>query len=135
MPNLGEFLRTGAVRARQPGEWDCCAFPCAWALECGYPDPMRAWRGTYSTESDGERIARESGGLVPLFERGMGEAGVPPAAAPWQAGDIAVISILGREAGAVFSGQRWGFVGIRGLAFTLLDDRCVLQAWGPLRNG
>lgn len=135
MANLGEFLRAGTARARVPGEWDCCAFPCAWALAEGYPDPMREWRGTYTTEADGERIATEGGGLVPLFERGMAEAGVPVAAAPWRPGDVAVISVLGREAGAVYTGERWGFVGPRGLAFARLADDCVLRAWGPSRHG
>ncbi len=135
MADLGAFLQAGTGRARQPGAWDCCAFPCAWAIACGFPDPMRAWRGTYATETDGERIAEAGGGLVPLFERGMAEAGVPDATAPWQPGDIAVISVLGREAGAVYTGQRWGFVGARGLAFAPLTERCVLRAWGPARHG
>ena len=135
MADLGAFLRDATTRAREPGVWDCCAFPSAWALACGFPDPMAAWRGSYATEADGERIATESGGLVPLFVRGMGGAGLPDATAPWQEGDIAVVSLLGREAGAVFTGRRWSFVGPRGMAFASLDDECVLRAWGPLRHG
>lgn len=135
MADLGEFLRRGTGRTRQPGEWDCCAFPCAWALECGFPDPMRAWRGTYDTEQGGEDIATDAGGLVPLFEQGMAEAELPEAVAPWQAGDVGVISLHGREAGAIFTGARWAFVSPRGLAFATLGDKAVLRAWGPLRHG
>jgi hypothetical protein len=129
--DLGEFLQRGARRTREPCVWDCCAFPSAWALECGDGDAMAAWRGTYDTESDGERIAREGGGLVVLFARGFGSIGWHelPAGVEHRVGDVAVISLLGREAGAVYTGSRWAFVATRGLGFVTLEERYVRQAW------
>lgn len=131
MADLGEFLRDATKRKREPATWDCSAFPAAWAMACGYADPMAAWRDAYATETDGERLAEKSGGLAALFDQALGSVGVPPTTAPYEPGDVAVISILGRHAGAVFAGVRWAFVGSRGLAFATLDDSCVLRAWRP----
>ena len=135
MADLGQFLQAGARRARQPAVWDCCAFPAAWALELCGRDPMAAWRTAYDTESGGERIA-EQHGLANLFADGFGGIGwreIDPG--HWQPGDVAVIDIMGRQAGAIFTGPRWAFVAARGLAFAHLDDECVLRAWGMRDHG
>lgn len=135
MDRLGRFLQAGATRERVPGVWDCAAFVAEWVVACGHSDPMDAWRGTYDTEQGGEGIAERAGGLTAVFAQGMEAAGVPPVSAPWRAGDAAVVSILGREAGAIFTGRRWSFVAIRGLAFASLDAECVLRVWRPRCDG
>lgn len=96
---------------------------------------MVAYRGAYDTDDEGEALTEQAGGLLVLFAPGMDAAGVPPATAPWQAGDVAVVSLLGQQAGAIYTGARWAFVAPRGLAFVSLDDDCVLQGWGPARHG
>jgi hypothetical protein len=120
--DLGEFLR--AV-------WDCCAFPAEWAVACGHPDPMADWRGAYTTDAGGLDIAERAGGLVPLFERGFGGAGLHDVTGDPREGDIGVVDILGAEAGAVFTGRRWAVVAERGLAFASLDAECVKRVWRP----
>lgn len=135
MTALGEFLEAGAARQREPGVWDCCAFPAEWAMAAGCPDPMAEWRGAYTTELAGEHLAEQDGGLVALFDRGMAAAGIPAVDDAWRPGDIAVVELLGRQAGAVFSGRRWAFVAARGLAFASLDAECVLRVWRPREDG
>lgn len=134
MADLGTFLRDGAARRREPGVWDCSGFPAAWVIACGFPDPMARWRGTYETEIDGERLA-EKHGLVEMFDDGLSRIGVPVVAEPYEPGDVAVVSLLGRQAGAIYTGERWAFVGTRGLAFAKLSADCIVRAWGTLRNG
>lgn len=131
MADLGAFLANAATRRREPGAWDCCAFPAAWALEAGCSDPMAAWRNEYSTEAEAEAFIFDADGLDKLFAQGMAEAGIPEASEPYEAGDIAVVRLLEQEAGAVFTGRRWAFVADRGLAFVSLDPGDILKAWRP----
>jgi hypothetical protein len=47
---------------------------------------------------------------------------------------VGVLSLLGAEAGAVFTGERWAFVGERGIGFTSVPDRAVMKAWAVARG-
>lgn len=132
MSDLGQFLADGAARRREPGAWDCCTFPAAWALEAGCADPMAAWRGEYSSEVEAEFLIADAGGLDVLFAQGMAAAGIPTVEGePYRMGDIGVVRLLDDYAGAIFTGRRWAFVADRGLAFVSLDADCVIAAWRP----
>lgn len=131
---LGEFLRACTAKARVPGEWDCCAMPAAWAMETGADDPMAAWRGAYSTDDEGERLADEAGGLAVLFDRafpGIGWQRVEDL----QPGDVGVIDVQGLQAGAVYVGPRWAFVATRGLGMANIEPEYVRAAWGRRDHG
>lgn len=133
MPDLGAFLLAAGSRKRIAGVWDCCCLPCDWAIENGWPDPMAEWRGAYSTEEEGEALISDAGGLVTLFERGMGQAGLPRIAEP-RAGDVGVICLHDVEAGAIFTGKRWAVVADRGLGFGSVAPEAVLAVWSIARG-
>lgn len=128
MTDLGEYLRAAAARRREPGIWDCAAFPADWAMANGHPDPMAAWRGAYASESGAIDLIDAAGSLCALFERGMTSAGLERVGEP-EPGDIGVLQVLGEQAGAVYTGKRWALVADRGLAFASIEPEHVLQIW------
>jgi len=143
--NLGEYLKAAGRQRREAGEHDCCTFPSNWAMECGHPDPMAQWRGTYDTDEQAEQIVAQArdvgeatgrGGLDLLFSEGMGGAGLRELAPgePFEAGDVGVVSLMGVEAGAIYAGTRWAYVPERGLGFATLEAECIARAWRP-RHG
>ncbi|GLT02720.1 hypothetical protein GCM10007897_41420 [Sphingobium jiangsuense] len=129
MADMAAFLLHAGQRRRVPNEWDCCAMPAAWAMECGWPDPMKYWRGAYSTEEMGLAFIKDAGGLVALFDCGMASAGIPRVDGEPMEGDIGVLSVGEHQAGAVFTGKRWAMVADRGLAVASIDPACVLALW------
>lgn len=133
MADLGAYLERVSGQAWESGLHDCCAFPADWAIECGRPDPMAAWRGTYATEDEALALIEEAGGLTALFAKGMAEAGIPTTRLI-ETGTIAVIRIGDHEAGAVFTGKRWAFAALRGFACASIDPEHVGQAWAPLHG-
>lgn len=133
MTDLGAWLLENNDRPRQAGVWDCCAFPAAWAVASGWPDPMMEWRGTYDSEDAGLALADGHGGLVTLFERGMRAAGIPSRDG-LVAGDVGVLSIRGGEAGAIFTGQRWALIAERGIAYASVEPQCVAGVWAVARG-
>lgn len=129
--DLGEFLAERLAWPRRAGEWDCCAFPAAWAMACGFADPMAEYRGAYASEAEAEGILARAGGLAPLFGPGLVSVGaVPlePSSDP-RKGDIGIIDLLGNEAGAIYTGRRWAFVAERGLGFVSVERGHVSQIW------
>lgn len=121
LSGLGEFLREVAHRRREMGVWDCCTFPAAWLMRCGLPDPMAEFRGTYDSSDEGVDLAD-------VFDDAAISAGLLEVT-DVQEGDIGVVSVLGLQAGAIFTGRRWALVADRGLAFASLEPECVLKAW------
>lgn len=119
---LGEYLAAAARRKYALGTWDCAVFPADWVVMNGYPDPLAEWRGQYATDDVGES------GLIDLFADGADAAGLIGTDEPRE-GDVGVISMLGQQAGGIFTGRRWAVVAPRGLACTSLEAECVLKAW------
>jgi len=128
MADLGDFLLAAGHRERVPAVFDCCAFPADWAVANGWPDPMAKWRGAYETETEALDLIDAAGGLAVLFSEGMASVGIPTSET-FALGDIAVVSVQGHEAGAIFCGKRWAFAADRGFAAASLDPDCILQAW------
>lgn len=116
--NLGDYLVEAARREHLIGVWDCAIFPAEWIVACGHPDPMAGWRGSYSEADDVARLCSEA----------MAAAGIPETDDPRE-GDVGVIDIFGRRAGAIFTGRRWALVATRGLAFASLEPANVVKAW------
>lgn len=104
--------------------------PAAWAVACGWPDAMADFSGAYSTEVEGEERIQEAGGLDVIFADACSRLGIPEVVGrEYQAGDIAVIDVLGEQAGAVYTGTRWGLVADRGMGFASIADENLVRAW------
>ncbi|WP_132384827.1 hypothetical protein [Novosphingobium sp. PhB165] len=116
-------------RAREPGIHDCVTHPSDWVVACGLGDPMAAWRGTYVTDAEAEDIIARAGGLVPLFDEGYASIGVPRRDGDPVEGDIGVLRVAGEEAGSIFTGRRWTFIGKRGIGFATVLPEAVAAVW------
>ena len=122
---LGDFLRGVG-----PGPWNCSTMAADWCMVLGWPDFAARWRAiTDPAECD----AVAADGLAHLWREGIGDA-LPAAAEPYQAGDIAVISVHGLEAGAICTGDKWALRGPRGVTCLRLRPENIVQAWRPGRG-
>lgn len=126
---LGDFLLTLKNRRRQAGEHDCVTLPADWTVALGLPDPMAAWRGAYWTEQEAATLIDEAGGLIPLFEAGYSSIGVPRRDGGPREGDVAVLRVADGEAGSIYTGRRWVFVGEQGIGFASVDPEAVVAVW------
>lgn len=129
MTVLGEWLQGRLRKPREAGVWDCCTLPGDWTVDQGLPDPMAKWRGAYSTEEEAAVFIEDAGGLLPLFEEGFAQAGVPKRSSAPGPGDVGVLRIGDLEAGAIYVGPRWCFVATRGLGFASIDQDCIAAVW------
>lgn len=122
--NLGDYLVAASMRRHELGVWDCLIFPADWIGMHGHPDPMAGRRGTYHSEAEGE------GRLVELFSDALEPLSLGRPVVVLE-GDVGVISLLGRQAGAIFTGRRWALIAERGLAFASVPPECVSAVWRP----
>ncbi|WP_066795030.1 DUF6950 family protein [Sphingomonas soli] len=124
---LGSFLKAAMADF---GPWNCSTLAADWCLELGHPDFAAEWRGVADDEAARATVER-SGGLLPLWERGI--AGRLPVVETPQAADIAVITAIGEEAGAIWTGKRWSLRSSGGrLHFIESGTHIrVLKAWRP----
>lgn len=127
MSRLGDYLTRVAIRRRVPGEWDCCTFAANWIVELGFPDPMAAFRGTYSTDEQASLLMEAAGGMVPLIAPTM-DALFERTSEPSE-GDVGVARLFNEEAGCIFSGKRWAFVLNRGMGLQQLPPESLLAIW------
>ena len=120
---VGEYL---AWAMKQPWGWgvtpglDCCKFVATWVMVRGHPDPMGFLHGTYRDEFSALRRIEEGGGLVAQWTRGMRLCSeIEPSDGPPAAGDVAIIrratSCRTDQAAAIYTGERWASLGMRGL--------------------
>lgn len=128
---VGEYVRAAGLKPWNWGEHDCCTFMAGWVMERGNSDPMSFIRGSYDSELSGLRRVREGGGLIPLWDRGMSEAGVDEAE-EFEAGDVGIIQAPTEEGlnecAAIYSGERWLFLTLQGIMAT---PAVPLKAWRP----
>lgn len=133
---LGDFLKAAAA---DRGPWNCSTLPADWCVALGHSDFAAQWRGTVE-EADCEDAAIEGGGLVRLWDQGIGSA--LPIAAEAQPGgslhagglkpgDIAVVALGETEAGAIWTGQRLALRAARGLHFVEPEALRIVKAWRP----
>lgn len=120
---LAAFLQAEADN-RAPH--NCSSLAGDWCAYVGARDVFEPWRAV-TDEADIEAACHA--GLLPLWEEAIGDHF--PAVTDFEAGDIAVLSVHGLEAGAVFTGERWALRRKRGLTFATLPDSCVLKGWRP----
>lgn len=124
MSDLAAFLQEAAAKPWVWGYHDCSAWPARWA---GIPLP------DYDDAAGALDLVND-GGLVSLWERIGGDA-IEPVLEP-EPGDIAVIRALNGEhepveVGAIFTGERWAFVPLRGgIAVTKGPE--IVKMWRPL---
>lgn len=121
---LGEYLQWAI---RQPWAWgldsaglDCCTFANTWCQAQAWGSPMAAIGIQYDSELSALRRIREGGGLLALWSQGMAAIDAR-AVGDMRAGDIGVIrrpTPCGTdEAAAIWTGERWVSLGLRGLDF------------------
>lgn len=124
---LGEYLQSLGSKRRDAARHDCATLPSDWAVIRGFGDPMAKWRTAYESEEEAEQLIADAGGLLAMFEEGYCD--IPMRVGRPVAGDVAVLCILGAEAGSIFTGERWAFVGERGVGFAPMPDRAILRVW------
>jgi hypothetical protein len=128
---LGDYIAAALSRPWVWGQVDCCTFVAGWVIHRGHGDPMAFIRGAYDSEMGALRQIAAGGGLVPLWTRGMIEAGVPEADDA-RVGDVGIIARPTQcstdQAAAIFAGERWISLGVRGIQSGPAD---VLALWRP----
>lgn len=120
---LGDFLKQAGTN-RAPG--NCSTLAADWCVALGHPDFAAAWRDT--TGSAAEGIGADE--LLRHWDAAIGDA-LPPASEAYEPGDIAVVSMFGYAAGAIFTGERWAFWRPRGLFFAPIPSVAIMMAWRP----
>lgn len=121
-----DFLRNQLARS---DAWNCSTLVADWLIACGYPDYASGLRGV-TDAAECKAIADGHGGLAELWES-LFRGEVPWANDPPLPGDIAVVSVLSHEAGAIFTGERWALRQDHGLAFGSPEALDVVRAWRP----
>jgi len=124
---LGEYL---SIVGGRPWAWgrpkdDCCEFAAWWWSSLGNPDPMAMWRGKYRSENGARRVIKRNGGLLRIWIDTLG----PPGNGPAREGDVAIVTLAGHEAGAIYTGRRWAIRSERGWVAASLDSENVLGIW------
>ena len=122
---LGDFL-AAQLASREP--WNCSTLAADWAVARGHPDFAAAWR-SITEPAACEAVPAEAGGLLALWREGIGD-GLAKVDGP-EAGDIAVLDVLGVEVGGIFTGKRWALRAERGLHFIGAERARVIEAWRP----
>lgn len=122
---LGEFLQSRIDDCRP---WNCSTLAADWCVELGHRDFAAEWRGLVD-EAECTTVQAEAGGLITLWDRGIGGA-LPVVAEPKQ-GDIAVLVALGHEVGGIFTGGRWAIRGERKMHFVGQEQSRALKVWRP----
>lgn len=123
---LGEFLKRECANG---APWNCSTMPADWCLSLGHPDFAAEWR-SITEPTACEAVPQEAGGLLALWERGIGD-GLPVVTGGLVAGDIAVVCLAHLEAGAIWTGERWAMRAARGLHFVDASMLTVVKAWRP----
>ena len=122
---LGDFLQAQTAND-QP--WNCSTMAADYCVTLGHPDFAADWR--HITDPGlCDSVPLSAGGLVVLWARGIGDA--LPVVEAIEAGDIAVVSAFGLEAGAIWTGERWAIRAGRGLHFLGTVGVRVVRAWRP----
>ncbi|EHJ62832.1 DUF6950 family protein [Novosphingobium pentaromativorans] len=132
---LGDYLLTLNAKRREPGVHDCVTLPADWTVALGLPDPMAAWRGTYDTEEGALEIIEQAGSLESLFAAGYASIGIEERYDEPREGDVAVLRVGEQEAGSIYTGRRWVFVGERGIGFSSVDQDCIVTVWAVGDHG
>lgn len=111
--SLASYLAQAAASRFEWGKHDCCTFCAEWAgLRLG-ADLLEGWRGTYHTEGEALERIYECGGLPAIFAEQIGDrAEISSEPMP---GDVGIIEFAGDEVGAIFTGERWVMLTLRGI--------------------
>lgn len=121
--DLGQFL-SDQMRSHEP--WNCSTLAADWCMALGHPDYASRWRDTVDPiDCD----AAAGGDLLSLWDEDIGDA--LPVVADLRAGDIAVVEMMGLQAGAICIGGKWAIKAQRGMHVLAANQVRVLKAWRP----
>jgi len=99
------------------GETDCIMATCNYVRDRTGIDPAAPWRGTYSDEAGAVAIWQAYGGVLGLFDHGMGLAGFSRAVEP--AYGMPVVCDFGRvQVAGVYLGPMIAFMALKGCVET-----------------
>lgn len=133
MIELGPWLLEQGTTRRKFSAFDCCTLPADWAVANGWSDPMQDYRGAYQTHEEAEAVVAEAGGLLALFEAGFARIGMPRGASA-HLGNIGLIMFGDLATGAICTGEKWAFVGNRGLGFCAVPRDNIKAIWVVARG-
>lgn len=94
------------------GRSDCIMATCDHVLRVTGIDPAAPWRGSYADEAGARAIYEAYGGVLALFDYGMGLVGFSQG--PRQRGRPVVASIMGNQIVGIDLGKRCAFMMERG---------------------
>lgn len=122
---LAEYLLEAARTRWKDGVHDCSAWPARWA---GIEVPA------YSSEAEARALVDEAGGLVALWDQHI--AGSLSRVDDPEPGDVGIIYAMTAErtiteVGAIWSGERWAFVTVRGLVSAPADAVAIWRVPCP----
>lgn len=121
---LGEYIRAAASLRHEWGVNDCCTFPAGWIERQTGRNPMMG--ADYSNEAEAYAMIERAGGVVALWDEWLdGHA----ARAPVTAGAIGVVAFPFGTIGGIFSGERWVFLGERGIHVLAVSADRVMASW------
>jgi hypothetical protein len=103
---LPDHLRAGGVRPFVWGRCDCVLFASDWVASQRGVDPLREYRGTYSTALGAQRHIARAGGLLALVSAAMAAAGLTETTDPLP-GDVAIVESDQGDAMAIRTRVGW----------------------------
>lgn len=118
---LASFLSKAAARGFVWGQHDCMLFVADWAKCLTGRDPGARWRGTYSTQAEGEAILATGPGPGPILHGALTAQGWCVVISDFREGDICVVRAPTRSGmaltAAIYAGRgRCALVTKHGLA-------------------
>lgn len=135
---LPQFLADLSRRKWEWGATDCLMVLADWVVLRRGVDPLKPWRGTYSTHGGARMGLRAAGGMEALLSDAFASGGLERAAEP-VAGDVGIVSTpfvvrngraLWRATGAICVGpDLWALVAERGMIVARPPDIRPLAAW------
>ena len=111
------------------GEHDCLLFAADALVKQGRPDAAAPYRGAYNSAKSADEVIDAAGGFVALFEGACDAVGIPTTA-EGTPGSVAVIrprNNASATVGAMWTGNDWMFVGVRGVGSVIADRVEVLS--------
>ena len=125
---LPEYLVLCAGRKFQWGEHDCCTFAADWWELATGEDPLKKFRGTYSTKYGAVKAILQFGSLRDAWVSEMGEC-----SETLDVGSVGIIKAVleggAGQCGAIYTGNRWAALSENGVFYSSPHTNDILGYW------